>query len=626
MLQPGTQVGRYEIQRRLGRGGMGAVYVAHDPILGRMVAIKVFSGDLDMPDARERFVREARAAAALNHANIVTIYDFGDLPSEPYIVMEYVHGETLGQVIRRKASVPLADKLRWMEELCAGVGYAHQHTVLHRDIKPANLMIDRAGRLRILDFGIARLMGTASTTTAVIGTPGYMAPEQLEGRAVDQRADLFSVGAVRYEVLAYTEAFPGDSGPAITHRVMTAEPPPLVRAVPNLPPEIAGIFEQALRKNPVDRPKDAETLRSAIATCRRMFESRIAQPDPANDYTQDGQTLVVPRPSGPAKRPGTGPADSAGTSPSEARRTDREALARRRAAQIGAALTTARARLAAEDLDGAMEACHQALTLDETHQEALALESEVQLAMDARAAAAAPAEPPAAAVPVSDLVQPAEVSESPDVANGQWDATLIVPARRTLPPAVAPTPEPELELELEPEPEPEPVEQTQPDATVVLPPSVRTELPAPGAAAPAPKPRQQAPPRQTRLLLMAAAAVAVVVAGAFGVMKMAGTPASGSLVIEAVPWAMVTAVENEDGERQALPPEASTPLLLNVPAGRYLVSVVGPPPASESRQITIDVRAGAVTSTPPEMFRALTPEEYFAPYLAGTAASSATPQ
>src|SRR5688572_3296424 len=134
MLDPGTQVGRYEIHRRLGRGGMGAVYVAHDPVLGRMVAIKIFSGELDLPEAHERFSREARSAAALSHPNIVTIHDYGEYASQPYIVMEYVPGETLGQMIRRRAPVNQLDKLRWMEELCAGVGYAHELSTIHRDI------------------------------------------------------------------------------------------------------------------------------------------------------------------------------------------------------------------------------------------------------------------------------------------------------------------------------------------------------------------------------------------------------------------------------------------------------------------------------------------------------------
>jgi len=172
MLEPGTQVGRYEIQRRLGRGGMGTVYVAHDPVLGRMVAIKMFAGDLDMPDAGERFAREARAAAALSHPHIVTVFDFGEFASQPYIVMEYVPGETMANLIRRKTPITIYDKLRWMEELCAGAGYAHQMSLVHRDIKPANLMIDRSGRVKPArddNNGHAPLRGICALRARVAG-------------------------------------------------------------------------------------------------------------------------------------------------------------------------------------------------------------------------------------------------------------------------------------------------------------------------------------------------------------------------------------------------------------------------------------------------------------------------
>src|SRR6188472_2152713 len=124
MLQPGTQIGRYEIQRRLGRGGMGTVYVAHDPVLGRLVAIKLFQADLELADAGTRFAREARAAASLNHANIVTVHDFGDHDAQPFIVMEYIQGETLAMIIRGKNPISISDKLTWIEQLCAGAAYA----------------------------------------------------------------------------------------------------------------------------------------------------------------------------------------------------------------------------------------------------------------------------------------------------------------------------------------------------------------------------------------------------------------------------------------------------------------------------------------------------------------------
>src|SRR5688572_10505636 len=258
MLQPGSQIGRYEIQRRLGRGGMGTVYVAHDPVLGRLVAIKVFATDLELPDAAQRFAKEARSAATLNHPNIVTVHDYGDVESQPYIVMEYVQGDTLADIIRRKVPVPLTEKLRWLEELCAGLAYAHRNGVLHRDIKPTNLMSSRSGLLKILDFGIARMMGTLSPkATALVGTPGYMAPEQILGEAIDHRVDQFSIGVVCYELLGYTDAFPGDTLPTITYRILTQDPVPLSQLVHDLHPDLIAIVDRSLRKNPAERFEDA---------------------------------------------------------------------------------------------------------------------------------------------------------------------------------------------------------------------------------------------------------------------------------------------------------------------------------------------------------------------------------
>jgi tetratricopeptide (TPR) repeat protein len=392
MLQPGSQIGRYEIQRRLGRGGMGTVYVAHDPVLGRMVAIKVFATDLDLPDAAQRFAREARSAAALNHPNIVTVHDYGDVSSQPFIVMEYVQGETLAEIIRRKAPVAMTEKLRWIEELCAGASYAHRGGVLHRDIKPTNLMVNRAGQLKILDFGIARMMGTLSPkATALVGTPGYMAPEQILGESLDHRADLFSIGVVSYELLAYTEAFPGETLPTITHRILTQEPVPLRDRVPDLPADLTALVERSLRKNPAERFDDAESLRVAIGRVRRQLE---------NDSPWDAAsapTVIVERPGGGVSKRGTGSQrqgvpDAVGvaelTPPPDQYRFGREAIARRRTEQIEASLAQARALLAAGDADAALDACVQALTLEETHPGALELERSIHAALAAKRAGA----------------------------------------------------------------------------------------------------------------------------------------------------------------------------------------------------------------------------------------------
>src|SRR4051812_7652539 len=177
-------IGRYEIVQPIGHGGMGTLFLASDPKIGnRQVVIKVLREGFDTAESRERFQREANAAGALHHVNIVTIFDVGDTDGAPFIAMEYVQGETLTEVVRRRANFPLGRKIVLMEELCAGLHFAHRAGVVHRDIKPANLMIDRDGVLKILDFGIARF-GTSKVTRTgiVVGTLNYMAPEQLGGQ------------------------------------------------------------------------------------------------------------------------------------------------------------------------------------------------------------------------------------------------------------------------------------------------------------------------------------------------------------------------------------------------------------------------------------------------------------
>ncbi len=651
MFEPGTEVGRYEIQRKLGRGGMGAVYVAHDPVLGRMVAIKVFAGDLDLPDARDRFSREARAAAALSHPNIVTVYDFGEYDSQPFIVMEYVAGETLAAFIRRKAPVTLADKLRWMEELCAGAGYAHQMQLVHRDIKPANLMIDRSGRLKILDFGIARMLGLASNTSVMIGTPGYMAPEQITGDPVDHRADQFAIGVVFYELLAYTEAFPGDTLPMITHRILNEEPVPLGRLAPDAPPELIGIIQQTLKKNAADRFPDSESLRMAIARVRRDTSNQA--------WNLNTTVLSRDTPSSPpAGTRGTGSerrrqddavAVAQLTPPPDPRRTDREALARRRAIQLEAALTQARALLAQGQLESALDACQQALTYDENHVDALRLEEEIETAIRGRAIGGAssatsakletiwpnldarPSEmmtqmdpAPATPVPPSDAAMERTVLRLP---TPPPDATVIAPPRKTPVPTQAPAPS------------------VQPAA-----PSPAPVAKAPAAKAPprksAPAPKKPSPigpvvagivaqskaiadsatavvvavSRDRRALGIGAIVLAVVIAAGVAIMLFSGPAPSGTVVIDAAPWGTITAIETDGGDAVALPSSTSTPVSLTLPAGTYQVVITGPPPELQTQRVTIQVQRDAASVAPLVRFRMLTPDEYFEQYLAAPTA------
>jgi serine/threonine protein kinase len=187
MTEP-TFIHRYQVIERIGRGGMGSLYLARDPLLDRLVAVKVLREEIDSEDVRERFAREGRAAARLSHVNIVTVYDVGEHEGRPFIAMEYVQGQTLHDLIRRKTFFDLPQKLEFIQELCAGLAVAHEAGIVHRDVKPANLMITPQWVLKILDFGIARVSNSSLTQSrALVGTLNYMAPEQMTGEKVDGR-------------------------------------------------------------------------------------------------------------------------------------------------------------------------------------------------------------------------------------------------------------------------------------------------------------------------------------------------------------------------------------------------------------------------------------------------------
>ena len=260
MPDPPAYIGRYRVVERLTGGGMGFVYLARDLAIDRTVAIKV--ARVQSVELRERFLREARATGRLNHPNIVTIYDVGEHDGEPFIAMEYVPGRTLAEIISRRTPLSLEQRLRMMRELCDGLAYAHGQGIVHRDVKPANL-IARAdsGALTILDFGIARLSDALTMTGGgVVGTPNYMAPEQVQGGQVDHRCDIFAVGLVFYELLSYRRAFDADNPTAVIYQIVHEQPVPLVELMPELDAGVRAIVERALAKRADDRYRNLRDL------------------------------------------------------------------------------------------------------------------------------------------------------------------------------------------------------------------------------------------------------------------------------------------------------------------------------------------------------------------------------
>ena len=261
-------ISRYEVVRLLGRGGMGEVYLARDPVLDRNIAVKLIGWELDDAAARRYVVQEARAAGRLRHPNIVTIFDAGEHHGRSFIAMEYVPGETLRTLIESRAALPLGRKLEFIEGACAGLAHAHRAGVIHLDIKPDNLMLDENGVVKVLDFGIARVLkGDATATRRLAGTLRYMSPEQVTGRPMDRRSDVFSLGCSLFELVAYAPAFDGSAHEIVT-RLSTGPVPSLLEVVPGIDPRLAAVAQRAMALDPSDRYDDLEDLRTELSRLR----------------------------------------------------------------------------------------------------------------------------------------------------------------------------------------------------------------------------------------------------------------------------------------------------------------------------------------------------------------------
>ncbi|MGW1779569.1 Stk1 family PASTA domain-containing Ser/Thr kinase [Streptomyces sp. NPDC002143] len=276
MEEPRRLGGRYELGHVLGRGGMAEVYLAHDTRLGRTVAVKTLRADLARdPSFQARFRREAQSAASLNHPAIVAVYDTGedyiDGVSIPYIVMEYVDGSTLRELLHSGRKLLPERTLEMTIGILQALEYSHRAGIVHRDIKPANVMLTRNGQVKVMDFGIARAMGdsgmTMTQTSAVIGTAQYLSPEQAKGEQVDARSDLYSTGCLLYELLTVRPPFVGDSPVAVAYQHVREEPQPPSVFDPEITPEMDAIVLKALVKDPNYRYQSADEMRLDIEAC-----------------------------------------------------------------------------------------------------------------------------------------------------------------------------------------------------------------------------------------------------------------------------------------------------------------------------------------------------------------------
>jgi len=273
-----VQVGRYEILEIIGTGAHGRVARAHDPMIGRLVAVKLFPKELAKGDARQRFLQEARVVGQLSHPSIITLHDMGidEATQTPYLVMEFLDGQPLDRILE-KGSIPLSKACAWAAEMACALSVAHRKGVIHGDVKPANMLITDDGRVKLMDFGMARLASRDTGATPLLGTPAYWCPEQIMGKPQDARSDLFSLGVVLYEMVVGKRPFDADSLQGICGRVLSSTPLPPSHANPSVPTGFDAVVARCLAKDPATRYATAESLAEDLYPLARH---RVISPAP----------------------------------------------------------------------------------------------------------------------------------------------------------------------------------------------------------------------------------------------------------------------------------------------------------------------------------------------------------
>src|SRR5690242_1615045 len=298
MTQSRIVGGRYELGELIGYGGMAEVHRGRDTRLNREVAIKVLRADLARdPSFLNRFRREAHSAAGLNHPSIVAVYDTGedvgpDGTPQPFIVMEFVEGRTLRDIVKSEGRLPVRRAMEIVADVCAALDFSHRNGIIHRDIKPANVMITPQGAVKVMDFGIARAVAdnsaTVTQTANVIGTAQYLSPEQARGETVDPRSDVYSTGCLLYEMVTGVPPFQGDSPVAVAYQHVRENPPPPSTINPDVPPELDAIVLKAMAKNPANRYQSAGEMRADLI---RAINGRPVEAEPV--MTADEVTTVL---------------------------------------------------------------------------------------------------------------------------------------------------------------------------------------------------------------------------------------------------------------------------------------------------------------------------------------------
>jgi len=301
---PPQKLGRYEIVREIGHGAMGVVYEAVDPTIGRKIALKAIRFDgigTTADEAARRFKNEARAAGGLNHPNLVTVYDAGEDDGNLYLAMEFIEGSTLESLIRAQRTLPPAQATDIVRQICAGLDFAHAKGIIHRDIKPANIMLASHGAVKITDFGIARAGEAMTITGQVIGTPNYMSPEQVLGKQLDGRSDLFSVGVMLYEMITGERPFEGQSITTIMYKIVHETPIPPRKLDASIHRGLSAVIEKSLAKSPEERFQTGSELTQALQNYEHASipEGTLGAPTVGVPGLADANATIDTRPPAP---------------------------------------------------------------------------------------------------------------------------------------------------------------------------------------------------------------------------------------------------------------------------------------------------------------------------------------
>jgi len=469
-LEQGDQLGRYLILKRLGAGAMGEVYLAEDPQIGRHVALKtvrVEDGRVkELEERKQRLLREARAAGRLLHPNIIALFDAGEDQGILYLAFEFVEGQDLADRAADGPPLTLGEALSIVRQAAEGLDYAHRQGVVHRDIKPSNLMLTPDGRVKIADFGIARVADQTSDLTmtgSVVGSPHYMSPEQIRGEALDGRTDIFSLGVLLYEILCRRRPFEGETLTTLVYQILNQDPAPVATRRPDLAPRLQQLAARMLAKDRDQRFASASEVVREITLCEReLAPGELAGAALREEPPTDATVRLTDRPATPPPLPVAPPPPPPGSAPAAAGKASSSRLALVAVILVVVIGGLVVAGLAARRfVSGRLEKVAAA----------------VQEEVNGSPATARPDPGKQATEPVTPATTPEPVATPPEAAP-EPEPTGVEPGQRVTVP--------------QPAPEPAPTESPAPRPTTQEP-APRPSLPAPRPVAPEPRPTEPAP-------------------------------------------------------------------------------------------------------------------------------------